>query len=442
MKTKSKIGAQIVRSAAWAGFGLLTLVALSSAFNSPNEGQKTGRPAVYNDRAKSPNQTRALSFAERVTFQRAIEEVYRHHRIWPKDNPDLKLSLDAPMTQAQLEKKVTDYLRNSQELENYRQRPLTKDQLQAEMNRMAQHTKQPEVLRELFEALGNDPFVIAECLARPVLADRLLARSATEQVRQTSGTYEHFVAATGDYTLPSISDQAGSIDEIWTRTNTTNAPTPRYNHTAVWTGTEMIVWGGDYYGDGSEVNTGGKYNPSTDSWTATSTTNAPHRRAWHTAVWTGREMIVWGGFVLDSSYHFLITGGRYNPATDTWIATSTSNAPTGRESHTAIWTGSEMIVWGGTNIWGFFFNTGGRYNPSTDSWTATSSTNAPAARDFHTAVWTGSQMIVWGGNDSTYQEVNTGGRYNPSTDSWTATSTTNAHPLLGTGTRQCGLTVR
>ena len=53
---------------------------------------------------------------------------------------------------------------------------------------MAQHTKQPEVLRELFEALGNDPFVIAECLARPLLAERLLAQSASEQVKQISLT--------------------------------------------------------------------------------------------------------------------------------------------------------------------------------------------------------------------------------------------------------------
>ena len=44
-------------------------------------------------------------------------------------------------------------------------------------------------------------------------------------------------------------------------------------------------------------------------------------------------------------------------------------------------------------------NTGGRYNPGTDTWTATSTTNAPAARAFHTAVWTGSEMIVWGGYD-------------------------------------------
>ena len=46
------------------------------------------------------------------------------------------------------------------------------------------------------------------------------------------------------------------------------------------------------------LNTGGRYNPSTDSWTATSTTNAPAARAHHTAVWTGSEMIVWGGFWL------------------------------------------------------------------------------------------------------------------------------------------------
>ena len=77
-----------------------------------------------------------------------------------------------------------------------------------------------------------------------------------------------------------------------------------------------------------------------------------------------------------------------------------------------------MIVWGGYG--GTFLNTGGRYNPITDSWTPTSATGAPTGRGFHTAVWTGSEMIVWGG----YPNTNTGGRYNPGTDSWTATSTT------------------
>ena len=56
-----------------------------------------------------------------------------------------------------------------------------------------------------------------------------------------------------------------------------------------------------------------------------------------------------------------------------------------------------MIVWGGNGN-GLLLNTGGRYNPSTDSWTATSTTNAPAPRNRHTAVWTDSEMIVWGGS--------------------------------------------
>ncbi len=124
--------------------------------------------------AASSEQAKTLGFAERVAYQRAIEEVYWRHRIWPSESADLKPSLNDAMSQAQLEEKVTDYLRKSQALEDYWQRPLSAEQLQAEMDRMAQHTKQPDVLRELFEALGNDPFVIAECLARPALAERLL----------------------------------------------------------------------------------------------------------------------------------------------------------------------------------------------------------------------------------------------------------------------------
>src|SRR5206468_7298684 len=218
---------------------------------------------------------------ERVADQRAIEEVYWRHRLWPKERPAPKPSLDAVMSQTQLEKKVADYLRNSRGLEDYWQRPITADQLQAEMDRMAQHTKQPDVLRELFEAFGNDPFVIAECLARPVLVERLLADPSFEQIKQITRTVGQAVAATAGYTLPAISDTAdGCIDDTWVATSTTNAPTARVSHTAVWTGSEMIVWGG--FGlHGGYFNTGGRYNPSTDSWTATSTTNAPAARDLH-----------------------------------------------------------------------------------------------------------------------------------------------------------------
>jgi hypothetical protein len=225
-------------------------------------------------------------------------------------NPDPKPSLNQVMSQAEIENKVKDYLRNSQALEDYWQRPITAEQLQAEMDRMAQHTKEPEVLRELFEALGNDPFVIGECLARPVLTERLL-NSEYERVdrdprqRTDIGLKESWpvnaenqmpdtvTPSNSGYSLPTIADGAnGCTENTWTATSLTNVPAAREYYTAVWTGTEMIVWGGY---NGSNLNTGGRYNPSTDSWTATSTANAPSLRYGHTAVWTGSEMIVWGG---------------------------------------------------------------------------------------------------------------------------------------------------
>src|SRR5881296_348261 len=224
MKTRSKTSAYIVRSSAGALLLSCVIVALCSAINLPSHPPKGPTPdqstafgvnaheSVPSMAAPATGRNPTLSFAERVAYQRAIEDVYWRHRIWPRERPDPKPALDAVMSQAQLEKKVTDYLRNSQALEDYWQQPLTAEQLQAEMDRMAQHTKQPEVLRELFEALGNDPFVIAECLVRPVLAERLLtnwyaydqrihgdlkqraeaelkAKPAVEQMKQLGGRY-------------------------------------------------------------------------------------------------------------------------------------------------------------------------------------------------------------------------------------------------------------
>jgi N-acetylneuraminic acid mutarotase len=386
---------------------------------------------------------RTLTFPERVAYQRAIEEVYWRHRIWPKERPDAKPRLDAVISQEKLEKKVVDYLRKSQALADYWQRPITTEQLQTEMDRMAKNTKQPDVLRELFEALGNDPFVVAECLARPVLSERLTADFSVQdktgylkpaRIKGPRKASSARAIATAAYKLPTISEgDPPCTDDMWTATSTSDAPISRFSHTAVWTGSEMIVWGG--YSSG-ELNTGAKYNPGTDSWTAMSVTNAPSARRLHKAIWTGDEMIVWGGY----NGSELNTGGRYNPNTDSWAAINTTNAPLARYYHTAVWTGSEMIIWAGYNNY-TYLNTGGRYNPNTDSWTATSITNAPSARSSHTAVWAGSEMIVWGGYvfDGSSQWLNTGGRYDPALDSWTATSTTNVptgranHTAIWTG---------
>src|SRR5438270_13691246 len=105
----------------------------------------------------------------------------------------------------------------------------------------------------------------------------------------------------------------------------------------------MLVWGGMGVVIGN-LDTRARSDPESDSWTTTSTTNVPFARYSHTAVWTGSEMIVWGG---TDGLTFLNTGGRYNPGTNTWIATATTNAPRGRVGHSCVWSGPKMILGGG-----------------------------------------------------------------------------------------------
>src|SRR5882762_9009503 len=203
-------------------------------------------PAFLRPEASAKLSQRTLTFAERVAYQHAIEDVYWRHRIWPRERPDPKPSLDAVMSQAQLKKKVEDYLRDSQVLENYRQRPLTDEQLQAEMDRMAKHTRQPEVLNELFEALGNDSFVIAECLARPVLTGRLVADlsaqdktklSHSTRTKELSRMSMAAASTNAAYILPKVREtDSPCIDGTWAPTSLTNVPSSRDAHTAVWTG--------------------------------------------------------------------------------------------------------------------------------------------------------------------------------------------------------------
>src|SRR5437667_512238 len=233
MKTNNKLNAYILRGSTGALLFSCVIVALCSAINLPEQAPKALPPQ---DNAAF-GASRTLSFAGRVAYQTAIEDVYWRHRIWPDTNPGPKPPLDKVMSQTDIEKKVTEYLRNSQALEDYWHRPITADQLQGEMERMASNTKQPEVLQELFEALGNDAFVIAECLARPVLAQRLaggttvvagVSPASTKLfAADTAASTENRLRATNrgvnSYQLPIIASPSGGCnDDRWTPTELKN----------------------------------------------------------------------------------------------------------------------------------------------------------------------------------------------------------------------------
>jgi hypothetical protein len=180
----------------------------------------------------------------------------------------------------------------------------------------------------------------------------------------------------------------------WTTTATASAPSARQRHTAVWTGAKMIVWGGSVTGAPSVTATGGVYDPIADTWTPTSTVNAPPARHSHRAVWTGSKMIVWGGFGTASYEN---TGGIYDPASDTWTTMSAASAPVGRTELAMVWADNALVVWGGFN--GSVLGSGAVYTPQSDTWAALPSAGAPSPRLGPSGVWTGSRAIFWGGND-------------------------------------------
>ena len=484
-----------------------------------------------------------LSFEDRVDAQRALDRVRHRHLI------GAARSFEQAVPRVALEEKVRSYLTQSAALDQLWNAPITTEALDAEARRMSRGTRMPGRLQELHAALNHDGFLIRECLVRAVLADRLARNfhafdhsihaasrqratelhrdlvagrvnpfsdrsdrtltivsrdeseedlDETERLVVSSGEFERIRGELTEYSgavgavretrdafsirmllredprelvLASFTVPKRSWDDWWLEVRDTfdadavravasteplsvtadaplgvpcvgddtwdagalaDLPDARHFHTAVWSGTEMLVWGGSNLT--TEMGTGGRYDPVTDSWSAMSLVDAPQARFHHSAVWAGDRMIVWGGtYGLD-----LATGGMYDPASDSWTPMSTVGAPSARIYHTAVWTGQEMLVWGG--LGGGYLNSGGRFDPSTNTWSPMATTNAPSARTYHTAVWTGQEMLVWGGWNNASQ-FGDGARYDPLTDTWVAITTTGApgnrynHTAVWTGTR-------
>ncbi len=211
-------------------------------------------------------------------------------------------------------------------------------------------------------------------------------------------------------------------NHTWTPTSTTGAPSGRHSHTAVWTGSKMIVWGG--YATTALAMGGAAYDPETDTWTALPTMGEPTARFRHTAVWSGERMLIFGGAVNVTT---ISQGASFDPATNTWANLPTMGQPSTRAKHTALWAGDRMIIWGGYDNVDWLW-TGSSYLPATNMWNGTMPiTNAPEVREQHSAVWTGSRMLVWGGwNGGQY--LNTGGVFDPIPKTWTMSTSTAGAP--------------
>ncbi|HVM36717.1 MAG TPA: hypothetical protein VM784_15435 [Actinomycetota bacterium] len=204
---------------------------------------------------------------------------------------------------------------------------------------------------------------------------------------------------------------------------------PRSGHHGVWTGREMVLWGGTELSDrdGLEfrpAGDGAAYDPAQDSWRKISP--APFGGGGNlSSVWTGREMILWGGG--DDAGASASVGGAYDPEADAWRVIAPGPLP-GRAGHLAVWTGAEMIVWGGSLTGAGrerYDGRGAAYDPRTDSWRELPRGPLPAGYDA-TGAWTGSEVVVLatpvGDEPAGAPKRAEAAAYDPARDTWRSLS--------------------
>ncbi len=167
----------------------------------------------------------------------------------------------------------------------------------------------------------------------------------------------------------------------------------------------MVVAGGHASPDGlasdaSPVTDGAAWDAATNTWHAIAPMPTTLPGYDPTAVWTGTEVLVWSSAPATPD-----TNGRevvlaYNPSTNTW-RTLPSSGLTPRQGAVTIWTGHQLVVWGGLNFdFTYAYPDGARLDPLTGTWQRLPAAPVPA-RGFAGAAWSGRDVLLWGGQTGT-----------------------------------------
>jgi hypothetical protein len=161
-------------------------------------------------------------------------------------------------------------------------------------------------------------------------------------------------------------------------------------------GSKLFVWGGNDAAN-KALATGAIYDAATDTWAAVAATGTPpSARILATAVWTGSVMVVWGGGDVADNADYN-SGSRYDPVTNTWSAMTTVGAPTGRRGAYGFWTGSRVLIYGGVDRNGSPTGAVNLYDPVNNAWSAVSNQMAPSPRTEPLVSWSGSLLFVYAG---------------------------------------------
>lgn len=201
----------------------------------------------------------------------------------------------------------------------------------------------------------------------------------------------------------------------------------RIMHTAVWTGSLMLVWGGAAT-SASYRNDGASYDLGSNTWTIMPSSPLSARRQ-QIGVWAGSKLFIWGGY--DGSPKN--DGALYDPATSTW--TSIPNGPlSARHSAAAMYSAAtnEVIVWGGCTS-GYCSATaadGAAYNLTTNSWSTLPASPLGSRADAAFGRING-ELVIWGGRKDATTMLTDGARFDPTSRAWTKFSDPAASVLDG-----------
>ena len=204
----------------------------------------------------------------------------------------------------------------------------------------------------------------------------------------------------------------------------------RLGQRAVWTGREMVIWGGMTDLDANPLTDGAAFDPAAATWRKVPAAPlSPRFDA--TAVWTGREVLVFGGTSVDGD--ILADGAAWDPAAGTWRRLAAS--PLGaRDGAVVAWTGDRLVVWGGATVpppdaagapaagdtppASEMRVDGSAYVPATDSWVPVAAAPIPA-RSGAESVWTGTRLLISGGyHEGDDDDRTDGAAFDPVSGAW------------------------
>lgn len=215
-------------------------------------------------------------------------------------------------------------------------------------------------------------------------------------------------------TSPTPTDPWAGYAEGWTELPP--PPEVRDGAAMVWTGSQLLVWGGYDTATDAPTSAGFAFEPVAGTWSALPP--APVARAGTKVVWTGREALFWGGGDSDGPH---LDGVALDPTTGSWrlIPSAPISAVSGVVT---AWTGSDLVVFGGGPAGDPSNTQGAAYDPSTDSWRRIA--DAPIALNAASGIWDGTEVIVFGsllnGQNVAATDRAVGEAYDPATDTWRA----------------------